>query len=93
VLLHRKFKVTFQADIDPELNWSFEPVQREVIVNAGETALIFYKVVNRDNKPVIGKSIIILSLFVKVFLHMKLVLHMQRYSSAKFNASVSINNY
>ena len=54
MFLHRKFRVKFQAEVDPDLNWDFEPVQDEVVVNAGETALIFYKAVNRGNKPVIG---------------------------------------
>jgi len=54
--LHRKFRVKFQTDIDPDLKWTFEPVQDEVIVGAGETALVFFKVVNSDNKPVIGFS-------------------------------------
>lgn len=55
MFLHRKFHVKFQTDIDPDLNWDFEPVQDEVIVNAGETALVFYRAMNKDNKPVIGK--------------------------------------
>ena len=64
MFLHRKFRVKFQADVDPDLNWTFEPVQDEVIVNAGETALVFFKVVNSDNKPVIGKFGFPLSIIV-----------------------------
>jgi len=55
--MHRKFKIKFSSDIDPTLNWDFEPVQNELIVNAGEPALMFYKVKNKSDKPVVGISL------------------------------------
>lgn len=42
------------ADTDPDANWVFEPVQRSVTVHAGETALMFYRAFNRNDKPVVG---------------------------------------
>ncbi len=54
--VHRKFKVIFEADQDPDVNWEFEPIQSEVTVNAGETALAFYRVRNNEDFPVIGFS-------------------------------------
>ena len=50
----RKFKVIFEGDADPDVNWEFEPIQNEVTVNAGETALAFYRVRNNEDFPVIG---------------------------------------
>lgn len=52
--IHKKYKVVFKAEADPEVNWEFEPVQDEVIVHAGETALIFYRAHNKEPDPVIG---------------------------------------
>ena len=36
------------------MDWDFEPANEEMIVNAGETALTFYKAYNREEKPIIG---------------------------------------
>ncbi len=44
------------------MNWEFEPVNDEVIVNAGETALIFYRAYNAEPHPVIGREIIIINI-------------------------------
>ena len=53
----RKFKVKFLAEVDEELPWVFQPEQDHVIVNAGETALAFYKAYNKTDKPIVGISI------------------------------------
>lgn len=50
----RKFKIIFESDADPEMNWQFEPEQRELHVHSGETALMFYKAFNNQTKPIIG---------------------------------------
>lgn len=41
------------------MNWDFEPVNHEMIVNAGETALTFYKAYNKTDQPIIGNYFII----------------------------------
>ena len=38
------------------MNWEFEPVNHEMIINAGETALTFYKAYNKEEKPIIGNK-------------------------------------
>jgi cytochrome c oxidase assembly protein subunit 11 len=43
----KKFKVSFNGYCDPDINWTFEPVERELVVNAGETAIVFYRLYNR----------------------------------------------
>lgn len=53
--MHRKYKVIFRGETDPELDWSFEPEQEAVTVHAGEPALMFYKTYNRSDKPLVGK--------------------------------------
>jgi cytochrome c oxidase assembly protein subunit 11 len=52
--IHRKFTLSFKAEIDPKANWDFDAVQREVVVNSGETALVFYRAYNKEDKPIIG---------------------------------------
>lgn len=53
--LHRKFKLIFKAEMDPKAKWDFEPVQSELIVHAGETALVFYRAFNKEEIPIVGK--------------------------------------
>ena len=52
----KKIIVEFEAETHPDLNWEFEPMQNEVIIHPGETALMFYKAFNKQDKPVIGVS-------------------------------------
>jgi cytochrome c oxidase assembly protein subunit 11 len=47
----------FTSEVDPELDWDFEPIQRTLEINAGEPALMFYKVRNNGTKPVVGISL------------------------------------
>jgi cytochrome c oxidase assembly protein subunit 11 len=48
--------VRFNADVSPELNWSFEPEQREVRVHPGEQTLVAYRATNRSNHPITGTA-------------------------------------
>ena len=42
---------------EDEIPWEFQPETRQLLVNAGETALAFYKVYNRSDKPIAGIAI------------------------------------
>ena len=42
----KKIKVIFEGEVDPDLNWEFDPLQNEVYIHPGETALMFYRAVN-----------------------------------------------
>lgn len=53
----KKFKVVFTGDVDPDIKWDFEPIEKEVIVGAGETAIVFYRLFNREEKPIVGFAI------------------------------------
>lgn len=53
--MHRKYKVIFRGETDPELPWVFEPEQEEVTVHAGEPALMFYRTFNKSDKPLVGR--------------------------------------
>ena len=47
-------KVLFAGNVHSELDWKFIPSQREVKVIPGETALAFYTVANRSDRPITG---------------------------------------
>lgn len=54
--IHRKFELHFQGMTEPELGWSFFPLQDSVYINAGETVLAFFRAYNENSEPVIGIS-------------------------------------
>ena len=50
----RKIRITFNADCSDALPWKFTPLQKEVRVRPGESALAFYTATNKSKKDVIG---------------------------------------
>ncbi len=54
VVTGKFIKVRFNADLSPELNWRFRPLQREMIVPIGQTSLAFFEVENLSSQPVHG---------------------------------------
>ena len=56
-VLDRTIKVRFNADVEPDLPWRFEPVEREVTVRIGETTLAFYRAENRADRPIVGQAV------------------------------------
>jgi cytochrome c oxidase assembly protein subunit 11 len=48
--------VRFNADVSPELPWSFYPKQREVRLPIGATKTIYYRAVNRSSQTVTGTA-------------------------------------
>ena len=57
ISVFRKFKISFHANAEDEIPFEFQPEKNSLVVNAGETALSFYKVLNRSDKPVAGIAI------------------------------------
>ncbi|HEY4136066.1 MAG TPA: cytochrome c oxidase assembly protein [Alphaproteobacteria bacterium] len=55
-VLDRDVTVTFNADVGQSLPWKFLPVQRNVTVKVGETALIYYRATNVSDKPIVGMA-------------------------------------
>jgi len=53
----RKYTVNFHNEVDPDLPWEFYPQQDHVLINAGETCLIFYKARNKTDQPIVGLSV------------------------------------
>jgi cytochrome c oxidase assembly protein subunit 11 len=53
-ILNRTMRVTFNADVDPNLPWNFKPLQKDVTVRIGEKKLIFFSAKNNSNEPLTG---------------------------------------
>ena len=49
-------EIRFNADIAPDLDWRFGPVERAITVRLGEPALAFYRAENLGDEPVIGAA-------------------------------------
>jgi cytochrome c oxidase assembly protein subunit 11 len=52
----RPFTITFNADVSDSLPWSFEPLQKEVVVVPGSSMLAFFRAKNNSDEPIIGVS-------------------------------------
>jgi cytochrome c oxidase assembly protein subunit 11 len=55
--LERTITVRFNADVDPDLPWSFQPAQRQIEVRIGEQSLAYYRARNRSDHPVVGQAV------------------------------------
>jgi cytochrome c oxidase assembly protein subunit 11 len=55
--LDRTITVRFNADVDPDLPWSFQPEQRQIEVRIGEQSLAYYRARNRSDHPVVGQAV------------------------------------
>ena len=54
--LEQTITVRFNADIAPDLPWSFAPEQRQMEVRIGEQNLAFYGARNRSDHPIVGQA-------------------------------------
>jgi len=52
----RLIRVQFSADVPSSMRWHFKPLQPEIYVHPGETALAFYSAKNPTDKPIVGIS-------------------------------------
>ncbi len=55
-VLQRQMKIRFDANVSPDLPWSFQPELRQVTVKLGEPTLAFYKVANLSNSATVGTA-------------------------------------
>jgi cytochrome c oxidase assembly protein subunit 11 len=53
---NRLIKIRFEADVDARMSWDFKPLQNEIWVHPGETALAFYSAKNDTVNPIVGIS-------------------------------------
>lgn len=55
VVLDRKMTVRFDATANG-VPWSFQPVQRQVDLKVGESALVYYRATNTSDRAVVGTA-------------------------------------
>ncbi len=55
-ILDRKITVQFNADVNAQLDWDFEPAQRQVELRVGEKGLAFYRARSTATVPVNGTA-------------------------------------
>ncbi len=55
-IVDRPVTVRFNSDVAPDLAWNFQPVERAIVLNAGETALVYYRATNMSDRPTVGTS-------------------------------------
>lgn len=56
LILDQTIKVRFDASLARDMPWTFTPVQREVELRIGETALVFYEAHNPLDLPIAGQA-------------------------------------
>ena len=56
IIIDHPVKVRFDANVNPSLNWRFEPVDAPVTLNPGEEVVINYRATNLGNVPSVGTS-------------------------------------
>lgn len=55
-ILDSTIKVRFDASLERGMPWQFRPVEREIELNIGESALAFYEAYNGTGEPVAGSA-------------------------------------
>ena len=55
-VLDRTVRVRFDANVMPDLGWTFRPMQTEMTVRLGETAMAYYEAVNTSDQTVTGSA-------------------------------------
>ena len=55
-VLSRTVAVRFDTNVDSNLAWHFEPLEREVRVHLGEEKLVHFRATNRSQRPIVGTA-------------------------------------
>lgn len=56
-ILDKSINIEFDANVNRELSWNFEPVQHKITVKIGEQALAFYRAKNTSNQTITGTAV------------------------------------
>ena len=55
-VIARTVAVRFDSNVDPNLPWRFQPLERELKVKLGEERLAHYRVTNLSQRPIVGTA-------------------------------------
>ncbi|MEJ6477873.1 MAG: cytochrome c oxidase assembly protein subunit 11 [Paracoccaceae bacterium] len=56
VILDQTITIRFDASLERDMPWTFQPVEREMTLRIGETGLAFYEATNPTDRPVAGQA-------------------------------------
>lgn len=56
VVLDELVRVRFDSNVDPDMGWTFRPMQKEMTLRIGESAMAFYEAVNISDVPITGTA-------------------------------------
>lgn len=56
VILDETVRVRFDANTDRDLEWTFRPMQTEMVLKIGENGLAFYEAINNSDHAIIGTA-------------------------------------
>lgn len=55
-VLDQTIKVRFDASVERDFPWVFKPMTREMEINIGQDALVFYEAYNPTDRPIAGSA-------------------------------------
>jgi cytochrome c oxidase assembly protein subunit 11 len=55
-VIDRTLTVRFDTNVDPNLSWRFEPLQRSVKIHLGEEKLVYFRATNVSQRPIVGSA-------------------------------------
>ena len=55
-IIDRDILVRFDSNVNPDLKWSFKPVENTMTVKLGQNALAFYTAKNISDQPLVGTA-------------------------------------
>ena len=55
-VLDEVIRVRFDANVDPNLDWTFRPMQSSMELKIGENGLAFYEAINNSDVPITGTA-------------------------------------
>lgn len=55
-VLEDRIRVRFDANVDPNLDWTFRPMQTSMELKIGENGLAFYEAINNSDVPITGTA-------------------------------------
>lgn len=55
-ILDEKVRVRFDANVNPNLEWTFRPMQTSMELRIGENALAFYEAINTSDETITGTA-------------------------------------
>lgn len=56
VVLDESIRIRFDANVDPNLDWTFRPMQTKMDLKIGENGLAYYEAINNSDETITGTA-------------------------------------